>query len=301
MALVENKELTIKNCKNYIVENGYFVGFTGKRALCYDNDFNLISSIDKLKYVYYGDISPDGKNILLTSTGNTFSIHRFPDFELIYKSNIKAPYNGNLEGNACWSFDSEKVLLCATNDDTINSTFKIFNLNQCVFEEELLKEKYWLTHIMRINEKKKYLLIGFNRKDLKTYLIWFDGNKFSEHCLMGCDDIITSVKYNSFDDSIDICCNKSIMHYDCSGNQLKNNLSKIPEFKNAETVTDICVSKDNSIAYIGSLSGFYVLDMKSKKIMEEVNIEYGVHKISEISKNKIIVSTWNGVRSFEYD
>ena len=39
----------------------------------------------------------------------------------------------------------------------------------------------------------------------------------------------------------------------------------------------------------------------SNKIIDKLSIEYGVNKISEISMHKIIISTWNGVRFFEYN
>lgn len=300
MALVENKKFTFKKCKNFIIENGYFIGLSGQQAVCYDSEFKLVSSVDKLRYVYHGEISPDGKKILLASTENRFSIHKLPDLELICKATVKSPYNGNLEGNACWSFDNKKILLCALNDETINSSLKIFDVCNGKFEGDLLKEKYWLMHIIRIEAKKRYLMVGFNRKDLKTYLIWFDGIDFSEFCLEGCNDIVSKVRYNELNDCIDVLSNNSLTRYDCNGKKLKFISFYLSEKDELDSIMDVCISNDKSVAYIATLNGISVLDIKSNKVIDKLEIEYGVNKISEISNCNIIVSTWNGARIFEY-
>lgn len=297
---IETNEIKFKRYKSYIIDSSYFVGFTGKQAFCYDSNFEFLGTVDKLRYVYNGDISPDAEKIILISNENKFSIHKLPDLELIYKVTVKSPYNGNLEGNACWSFDSKQILLCALNEETLNSSLKIFDFETRSFTEDYLKEKYWLIKILRVIEKGKYLLVGFNRKDLKTYIIWFDGKDFSEYLLSGFNDVVTSVKYNSVYDSVDICSENTILRYDCLGNTLPSNLSDLQKYSISETVLDVCFSKNLDIAYIGTLNGIYILDMKANQIIESFQVDYGVHKITEISHNKIIVSTWNGVRIFEY-
>ena len=300
MSIVENSKLSLRYCKNHIIDKGYLIGFTGKQSLCYDSDFNKISTFDKLKYVYNGDVSPNGENILLISNENRFSVHNFPNLELLYNISVKAPYNGNLEGKACWSFDGKKIFLCALNDETINSSLKVFDICSRSFEVDMLKEKYWLMHISRINTKKKYLLIGFNRKDLKTYLIWFDGENFTEHCLSGFDDVVTSVKYNELYDSIDVCYERGLISYDCSGNRIENKLLNVSGLDYMDFVTDMCASEDESILYIGTLKEVCVLDKETNKIIDRLTINSSVNKISEITNHKIIVSTWDGIRFFEY-
>ena len=111
MKFSQIKNTYLKRCKSYIVHDNYFVGFTGKQALLFDDNFELSASCEKLSYVYKGELSPQNDKILMLSVENRFYINEFPSLKSINKVTVRSPYNYNTEGNGCWSFDGKKILL----------------------------------------------------------------------------------------------------------------------------------------------------------------------------------------------
>lgn len=188
MKLKRIRNSLLSECKNYILDTKYIIGFTGRRVLLLDYDFQLVASCDKLSYAYTGELSPDKQKLLTVSAENRFYIHTYPSLEPINRVTVRAPYNYGLEDGGCWSFDGKSILVCAMNSKTLNSTLRIYNADNPAEYTDLLKERYWLQSIQGIKSKNKYLLIGLNRADDKDYIIWFDGNNFETFPLKDFDD-----------------------------------------------------------------------------------------------------------------
>lgn len=335
MKLKRIKNPLLSGCKNFILDTEYLVGFTGRRVLLLDYDFQLVASCDKLSYAYTGELSPDKQKLLTVSAENRFYIHAYPSLEPIDRVTVRAPYNDGLEELGCWSFDGKKVFVCAMNSKTLNSTLRIYNADNLTEYTDLLKEKYWLQRIQAVKPKNKYLLIGLNRTDNQTYLIWYDGNRFEEFPLAGFDDAVMRANYNESNDQVEIYTGDALYLYDCHGNFAKEkdlrtgqtgrlsfssvlddafdddkvaeemkNLSAalgLEELPYDDCVQDVVFSKNRSIAYVATNCRVIAYDMAAEKIIDQKTNEYevGARKIVELSENKILVTSWDGILLYE--
>ncbi len=331
MKFSQIKNNNLKRCKNYIWNNGYFVGFTGKRVLLFDNNFDVLTSCEKLFYAYKGELSPQNDKILILSTSNRFYINEFPSLNTIDKVTIKSPYNDNTSGNGCWSFDGKKILMCATNSKTLHSVLRVYDSDDFSKYTDFLNEKYYLTDIHSVKSLKKYFLLGYEKGGLDTYIIWYDGNSFEEYLLENFDEVIMRSAFDDINNCIKIYTYDSVFKYDCYGKFIKEkNLDTGKKYKISfskvfddeicdkgkelkllseafgfedinfnDCMKDVVVSKELSIAYIATDFRVIAYDIVSSKIIDQIEIGFGVEKIDMISKNKIVVSTWNGVLIYE--
>ena len=331
MKFSQIKNTYLKRCKSYIVHDNYFVGFTGKQALLFDDNFELSASCEKLSYVYKGELSPQNDKILMLSVENRFYINEFPSLKSINKVTVRSPYNYNTEGNGCWSFDGKKILICVTNSKTLNSALRVYDANDFSEYTDYLTEKYHLTDIRPVKSLNKYYLLGYKEGGLDTYIIWYDGNSFEEYVLENFDDVIMRSDFDETDNFIKIYTDNTVFKYDCRGKFIKEkNLETGKKYKMSfskafeglapeaekniealsgalgfedmsisDSVRDIAVSEDLSVAYIATDYRVIAYDIVSEKIIDQIEIGYGVEKLEMLSENKIIVSSWNGVLLYE--
>lgn len=332
MKFTQIKNSTLKKCKDYIFTADYLVGFTGKQVLLFDHYFDLIASQGNLSYAYTGKLAPQLDKLLILSTKNQFYINEFPSLNPIDNVTVRTPYNYNIEGNGCWSLDGKSVMICATNSKTLNSVLRVYNADKFSEYTDFLSERYWLMDIQVVKALKKYYLIGFNRIDFKTYIIWYDGKIFEEYPLENLDNTVLGSYFNEFYNILEIYdTSNSILIYDCQGKLIKErsraigkeykiSFSKVFEgietekeqqlkslseafgFENIsfrDCVNDIVLSNNSPIAYISTNCRVIAYDISACKKIDEIEIGYGIGRIDEIDENKIIVSTWDGVLMYE--
>jgi len=134
MKLERIKCKPLERAQNLCVSKSYIVGCTGRKAAIMDKHLNLIHTVEGLEYVYSAEVSPDETKLLLISTGNRFYIVDLRTFEKT-RITVKSPYNQNLEGRGCWSFDGRSVWIpvqripatapCAATASGISVSMKI--------------------------------------------------------------------------------------------------------------------------------------------------------------------------------
>lgn len=331
LKLTEIKCAGLKYCKDFTTSHNYLIGFSGKQVRVYDDNFELIANCEGLSYVYNGEVSPDGKKLLLFSSNNGFYICDFPTLTGIKKTTLRAPFNEECMG--CWSYDGKEILLCIKNCNTLNSTLRLYRTDNTLSFVELIKEKYWLMFIGKAESKSKYFFIGYNRKNFKTYILWFDGENFEEYHLKEFDEIATNVKYNSSNNLLEIYSENCVYFYNHKGEIIFRKFFDLPienefsfsnifkdmkfeegdikqikhvsdilgleKIKLNDEINDICFVPSISTLYIASLNGIYVYNTETFKLIDKIKIDYGVNQIKPLGERKIILSTWNGVRIFE--
>ena len=146
-----------------------------------DRHLNLLHTVEGLDYVYSAHISPDETKLLLISTLNKFYIVDLQTFEKT-RITVKAPYNCNLEGLGCWSFDGRSVFIPVNaRTNFCNSTLRRYYIDSFDKYENYIADKYCITGILKMETKHSYFLTGYDRQDNnRNYFLFFDGTAFQE-------------------------------------------------------------------------------------------------------------------------
>lgn len=181
MKLERIKCKPLERAKDFCVSLSYIIGCTGKKAAIMDRYLNLLHTVEGLDYVYSAHISPDETKLLLISTLNKFYIVDLQTFEKT-RITVKAPYNCNLEGLGCWSFDGRSVFIpvhCRTASRS--STLRRYYIDGSGKYHDYLADKYCITGIWRMEATHTYFLTGYDRQeDCRNYFLFFDGTGFQE-------------------------------------------------------------------------------------------------------------------------
>ena len=339
MKLEKIKCKPLERVKKLCISKSYIIGCTGQKAIILDKQLNLVHTVENLNYVYTAQISPDESKLLLISNGNQFYIVDMQTFD-VKRVTVKAPYNGNLEGRGCWSFDGKSVWIpLQRRTDYINSTLRRYSIENLSDYQNYLEDKYNLDDILKIDACEKYLLLGYNRKENnKRYFIYFDGVEFQEFPV---DLSVTMIAPTTTVDmekgivtiaSIAGCRQftlegkfiRTISHPEpkdkmlCFSDAFRNLFAYDPDKQNrikessiALGIEDISApdyinmyetSKCRNYIYLASESGFYVLDMKTGNILAFVPEEYGVKSFVEILPGLLALATWTGTKLYRlYD
>lgn len=318
----------LSKSKHFTFSKNYFISCTGKKALIFNKKLQLIKEVEGLYYVYNALISPDESKVLLISNSNYFYILSLESF-IVTKHTIKGKYRGNLEGNGCWNLEGTGVCFCVTEPEEILSSFRMYELDNMNVYKDLICDKYWLKGVSMIPNLKKYLITGLNRNNHKNYLIWYDGIMFKENCINNFDDVIRRVEYNSskeccivyglektifcstegeiihnfnIDNNEKIMYNSSDIFFNIDDRKQKiiKIISKCLGLEDnyiEHCVNCICFSKEKYI-FVGTNKSIFCIDIEIKRIKLKIDIPYGVDQITEFDKDKLIVSTWNGIKVF---
>lgn len=181
MKLERIKCKPLERAKDFCVSLSYIIGCTGQKATIMDKHLNLLHTVEGLDYVYSAHVSPDETKLLLISTLNKFYIVDMQTFEKT-RITVKTPYNCNLEGQGCWSFDGASVLIpvhCRTASRS--STLRRYYIDDSGKYHDYLADKYCITGIWRMEATHTYFLTGYDRQeDCRNYFIFFDGTGFQE-------------------------------------------------------------------------------------------------------------------------
>ena len=60
----------------------------------------------------------------------------------------------------------------------------------------------------------------------------------------------------------------------------------------------MCFFKEKYV-FVGTKKSILCIDNELKRIELKIDIPYGVEKITEYDEDKLIVSTWNGIKVFK--
>lgn len=337
MKLERIKCKPLEKAKNLCVSQSYIIGCTGQKAAIMDKQLNLIHTVDGLEYVYSAEVSPDETKLLLISNGNKFYIVDMHTFEKT-RITVKSPYNHNLEGLGCWSFDGKSVWISVQRSTGyINSTLRCYYAQDFNKYEDYLADKYFLNGISKIADTGTYFLIGYNRQENnRTYFIYFDGTAFREFPLeasvnmlaptatvdiekgvvtvasvTGCRQFTLegkAIKTISHPDPKNrtLHASDAFMHLFDGDTEKQKHLKEISASLGLENIsapdyiTKYQLSSCGKYIYLASGSGFYLIDESIGDILAPVPEEYGVQNFEELAPGLIAIATWSDVKLYKF-
>ncbi len=306
MKLERVKCKPLDRAKNLCVSRSYIVGCTGKKAVIIDKQLNHIHTVEGLEYVYSAEVSPDETKLLLISNGNKFYIVDMNTFEKT-RITVKAPYNHNLEGRGCWSFDGESVWIpVQRSTDYINSTLRCYCVQDFSKYEDYLADKYYLNGISKIEANNTYFLTGYNRQESnRTYFLYFDGSEFREYPLEASANMIApTVTINMEKGVITVAAITGCQQFTLDGKAVKTISCHDPEDQEMgvpdalDDITKAEMSSCGSYRYLAAQNGFYLLDANTGAILASVPEEYGIQNFAELNPGLLAIATWTGVKLY---
>lgn len=281
-----------------IVSDSYLIGCTGKRVAVLDREYQLLHTIEGLDYVYSADVSPDEKKLLLISNDNKFYITDFESGEKI-RVTVKSPYNYNLEGRGCWSFDGKSIFILVMNNKTLHSALRCYCADDLTQYRDSLTEEYVLSEIHRLNVEKKYLLIGSSVVDKKQYFLYYDGCTYTRYPLENSESMVifrSDVDENT--GKVTLYTTQGCYRYSAEGEFLKE--IRYHNLKENDDIQKYAHSSCGNYIYLASKSGFYLIDAKTEELIAYVPEEYGVQNFEQVAPDVIALATWSGVKLYRY-
>lgn len=337
MKLERTKCKPLERAKNLCVSQSYIIGCTGQKAAIMDKQLNLIHTVEGLEYVYSAEVSPDETKLLLISNGNRFYIVDLHTFEKT-RITVKSPYNHNLEGLGCWSFDGGSVWIPVQRSiGYVNSTLRRYCVDDFNKYEDHLADKYYLSSISKIDSNNTYFLTGYNRQENnRNYFIYSDGATFREvpleisvnmiaptatvnmekgvvtlASIAGCRQFtlegksLNTISHPSPKDKT-LHTSEVFAHLFDGDTEKQNRLKEVSAALGLENIsatdyiTKYALSSCGKYIYIASESGFYLTDEKTGDVLASVPEEYGVQNFEELAPGLIAIATWSGVKLYSF-
>lgn len=337
MKLERIKCKPLERAKNLCVSQSYIIGCTGQKAAIMDKHLNLIHSVEGLEYVYSADVSPDETKLLLISNGNKFYIVDLHTFEKT-RITVKAPYNHNLEGRGCWSFDGKSIWIAVQRrTNFINSTLRRYCVDDFNKYQDHLADKYCLNGILRIDSNNTYFLTGYNRQENnRPYFIYYDGISFREiplatsvnmiapsatidmekgvvmlSSIAGCQQFtldgksLNTISHPSPKNKT-LHASDAFLHLFDGDAEKQKRINEISASLGLENISAPDYIAKNELSscgkynYLVSESGFYLLDANTGDILATVPEEYGVQNFEELAPGLIAIATWSGVKLYRF-
>ena len=330
LSKIENRNF--RYAKEASISDNYVILYTGQRALILNKSLEVITEIEKLYYVYRGCLSPDETKLLLVSNGNIFYITSMSDKKTT-KYSIKPPYEANLEGQGCWSFDGDAVYIPVQNSRSHLSTLRKYDVNNNKFID-LIPNRFFISRIFKIDNLKKFLLLALDRETDLWNIVWYDDihNVFAKFPIENFHDAILNAVVDENNKTISLFGMETNVRCDYSGRTPGNieinlsveNFSFFDTFKNMnisadqkqyinelivsfklnnlrkrERINTAITSSDAEYLYIGTTNRFIVMDINKGSVAVEQNIEYGVQSINELSPGTVLLSTWSSMRAYK--
>ncbi|MBP3479316.1 MAG: hypothetical protein J6K03_07530 [Oscillospiraceae bacterium] len=337
MKLERIKCKPLERAKNLCVSQSYIIGCTGRKAAIMDKQLNLIHTVEGLEYVYSAEVSPDERKLLLVSNGNKFYVVDMRTFDKT-RITVKAPFNHNLEGRGCFSFDGKSVWIpVQRGTGYVNSTLRRYCIHDFNKYEDFLADKYYLNGITRIDSNNTYFLTGYNRQeDNKIYFIYFNGAAFREVPLKTSDNMIAPTATVDMEKGIvtlasiagcwqftldgktvntithpspkdkTIHASDLFMHLFDGDAEKQKHLKEVSASLGLENISapDYITKYESSSCgkyiYVASESGFYLIDESTGNIIASVSEEYGVQNFEELAPGMIAIATWSGVKLYRF-
>ena len=314
MFLLEIKLTNYSRAKSFTIGEKNIFFFTGQRVIICDRELNIIKTIQGLRYVYRGILSPDETNLLMISNAQYFYTLSIPDFTL-KKCIVRGVDNCNLEGRGCWSLDGKEVYLPVFNPQKGSSQIRIYKADFSYSYIEL--PRYRVIYINQETLQKQYFILGQDLNLLHHTLndlsfLWYNGKQYFKYPIEDFEDAVLHIDFYESRKEIVIHGSKSSFAYNYQGKRISN--VKIESQKNEiydlikllindnlnkfEHIQVVKYSINKKYLYIGTSSRLIIINIKTKEKICK-NIEYGVEQISELDNDYILISTWNGIREFK--
>lgn len=273
----------LSRARNIAITGRFLIAVTGGCAHILDKELRLLKTVKGMQYMVQAYVSPDESKLLLVPTENRFYLLSLEDFTL-ERFTLRKPYNGNLEGNGCWSMDGKFLYLLADNPSTNNSALRCYETTDgsSYVYTDLFAERYWLSDIKPVKELNRYLLMGLERKPGEPVdswnMLWFDGSSLEAYPLKEMDDdVISSAEYDAVTQTVIVYGLSKTMRFDIHGNCVS--AFPVPE---AGKVTS---SFSDVFANVG-------LDPEDFDRLKELSDWYGFENISiDDSINKLCLSS----------
>lgn len=283
--------------KNITLTSKYIILYKGSSVTIYNHQFSCQKKFLNLKYVYNGYVSPDETKLLLVSNSNRFYIVLLDELTLISTRSIKSPYNGNLEGVACWCSDNT-FILPVQNSASMLSTLRKYNCDSSVMFQNYLEEIFSIKYITFIKQKNEYLILGFNRTDNCWNIIWLDMfMRYTTFKILEFDEAIFDVEVCSDTERIILTGESKI--YSCDFQGIPSDIKgyQIPEnitFHGLPVFFKLS-KNDSSIAYFGTTNSLIVYDLKKQNTIRSYHMEYGARAVEEFGEY-LFVSSYDGLK-----
>lgn len=302
MTLNEIKKV-LRCSKNISFTSKYIIVYRGASVIIYDHELVCQKKILNLKYVYYGYVSPDETKLLLVSADNHYYIFSLESFSMLSAHTIKAPYNGNLEGMACW-YSDDSFLLPVQNPVSMLSTLRKYNCDSSASFKDYLVESFYIIYVTFVKQKDKYLIIGLDRNECLArdefawYLIWMDmDEKFTIYKIKDFNETINRFDICYDTETIYLTGDSAVYSYDFYG--VPSNTIKKHHLENiVYHGFPLCFrhSKNNdSIVYLGTSNELIIYDIKRHLTIKSYSMEFGASEIIEFG-DIIFVSSIDGVK-----
>lgn len=296
MELIYNNSM--KNTTDVRVSKNYIVGCTGQRLVILDKYLNHLKTLEKLKYVYYADISPDEKHLLFIANGqNGFSIMNLEDYS-VRKINIKLQGAMPLEsGKACFSCDGKSIYVLVRRyvaEYEYSYTIRKYSLDDIDSYEDFYIGETVLHYISRMEAHNKYIISAYDSNIGKKVILIFDGETAEPHIIT--DPTLASI-YGEYEPAIDriIVYGPGYMRlYSVDGELIEKGS---PDYETAAKIMkdrESVLSSNGKYYYVPTKKGFHILNTETQKIEKRVSIEDGVDEIIELSPSNIVVFVTGG-------
>ena len=334
MKLQQIKCKHLNRTQDIFVSPSYIIACTGRRAIILNRQYQLLHTIEKLDYVYDGEVSPDEKKLLLVSTGNKFYVVDLETYEM-ERVTVRSPYNEGIEGRGCWSFDGKSIFILAMSSKTMNSVLRQYFVDNLKEYKEYFPDEFYLNDLQKMYCYNKYMLIRYNRKNKKNYFITFDGKSMEEILIEKSKNM--SIFRSDFDEvtgNFTICSGECCWKYTPEGKMIEKIEHPSPKTKKisfSDTFNGIfgegsdeakmmkkvsfalgledieCedhinkygTSKCGKYDFFATGSGFYVVDSQTKEVLAEVLVDNGFDNFEQLESDVVAVaSPYNGVKLY---
>lgn len=277
------------------VSRNYLAACTGRRAVILSRELELLHTVEGLDYVYAAVFSPDEAKLLLIANGSKFYILDMASKGL-EKLTVRAPYNYNLEGRGCWSFDGGHILIPVQHSGSLNSTLRVYRADDLTIFEDFLPQRYNLTGIRRLEKTKFYLLIGQDRTDDRKYLLFFDGEAVTARVLEDSEQMVVfGCDVDEEAGIVTLYTNPQCRRYRFDGS-----LAEVvpPPLAPDDPIQKYALSPRGRYRFFGTKGGFTLTDAKTGDILAHIPEEYGVQNVTPIAPDTVALSTWSGVKLY---
>ena len=285
----------LRHSKNLTLTSRYIILYKGTSVVIYDHTFVCQKKILKLKYVYNGYVSPDETKLVLVSNTNRYFLVSLENFSVLDSHSIKSPYNGNLEGRACWDSNTS-FLLPVQNDDSMLSALRKYNYDSCISFEDFLAELFWIISVKFVVKNNSYLMIGLDRNEDAWNLIWMDkcGN-YTSYRIEHFNEAIFDVSVCCDDEKIILTGESTVYCCDFRGFPKEHENNKFKNIIYHGFPLFFKHSKNNDdIVYLGTTNELVIHDIKHNLTINSYHMEFGARNIEELN-DIIFISSPNGV------
>lgn len=302
----------LQACKKAIVTNEYLIILTGRSILILSKTFQLIKRIDGLKYAYEGMVSPDGKMLLIISSGANFYMLSLITLELLWKERVKEGKYCHLEGKGTWTLDGKCFLLIILDERTYTYTIRCYD----AYDPLVYKDHNELATTYRIHEilsvpslglyillKQDMLDIQFNLPPRPLMLMHYKKGQTEEYVLSSQIGIPMGMEYQENIGKLVVYTQDNTFLCDLDGENLReitmdfdidSNTRNPFAYFSLTMMKQIALSLNKKFVYVASTVGFDICDSATGEPLFSKEFGFGAENFTEIEENMLIVCKYDG-------